>query len=316
MFEKRDQIYRIYLDFLNTAEKRRRWSLFDDIPWNNLNPAHVTATVGQCVELFCAEEMYVPDYSAVGLEMVRSTFGMAWFQTLWAFEESKHALVFREYLTRSGLLSENAFETLQTGVFAGKWQLPFQQVRQMVCYGAQQKHPILPARPSRGSDCPEESFDLGAGEEVDGPFLGSLGRHRQHLLAVMEELRFIAGDILEERMDRRQPRVAAARAVAAPGFDEHQEAPDQIRIDIGDLERSRRPPEAIAGVFQEQAKGVAVAGDRVRAGMKLGRTAFGKELLHIDRKRIGLHRASLPARFRSARSQASCRSARLASMYQ
>jgi hypothetical protein len=52
---------------------------------------------------------------------------------------------------------------------------------------------------------------------------------------MMQELRFIDRDILEERVDRRQTRIAAARAVAAPGLDERQEVANQIRIEAGDL---------------------------------------------------------------------------------
>jgi hypothetical protein len=48
----------------------------------------------------------------------------------------------------------------------------------------------------------------------------------------MQKLRLIAGDILEERADRRQPCIAASRAVAAPGLDEGQEVPDQIRMEV------------------------------------------------------------------------------------
>ncbi len=66
-------------------------------------------------------------------------FGMAWFQTCWAFEESRHGLVFREYLTRSGLRSQAQFEVLETGTFSKQWQLPFQTTRQMACYGALQE---------------------------------------------------------------------------------------------------------------------------------------------------------------------------------
>jgi acyl-[acyl-carrier-protein] desaturase len=50
----------------------------------------ITESTAQCVEIFCSEELYVPDYSSKGLEMVRSMFGVAWFQTCWAFEESRH----------------------------------------------------------------------------------------------------------------------------------------------------------------------------------------------------------------------------------
>jgi acyl-[acyl-carrier-protein] desaturase len=135
----RNQIYRIYLDFLETAETKRRWNIFSDVPWNKLNTYQPTDRVGQCVELFCAEELYVPDYSSNGLDLSRSVFGLAWFQACWAFEESKHGLAFREYLTRSGLRSEAEFAALETRVFARRWQLPFQTPRQMACYGALQE---------------------------------------------------------------------------------------------------------------------------------------------------------------------------------
>src|SRR5579871_3903344 len=108
----RDAVYRMYLDFLETAEHKRHWSIFNDIPWDKLDGSKTTESVGHCVELFCTEELYVPDYSSAGLDLSRSVFGMAWFQTRWAFEESRHGLVFREYLTRSGLRSPAELEAL------------------------------------------------------------------------------------------------------------------------------------------------------------------------------------------------------------
>ncbi|MGH7917490.1 MAG: acyl-ACP desaturase [Candidatus Binataceae bacterium] len=134
-----EQLYRLYLEFLETAETKRRWSIFTDIPWPDLNAAKANPDVRQSVEIFCAEELYVPDYSARGLDLSRAMFGSAWFQTCWAFEESRHGLVFREYLTRSGLYSEGEFATLEAGVFAREWRLPFTTMRQMACYGALQE---------------------------------------------------------------------------------------------------------------------------------------------------------------------------------
>jgi acyl-[acyl-carrier-protein] desaturase len=135
----RDRVYRTYLEFLETAERKRHWSIFDDVPWSALEATTTTEASAQFVEIFCAEELYVPDYSAKGLELVRSSFGLAWFQTRWAFEESKHGLVFREYLTRSGLRSEAEVEVLETSVFAKHWELPFETPREMACYGALQE---------------------------------------------------------------------------------------------------------------------------------------------------------------------------------
>jgi acyl-[acyl-carrier-protein] desaturase len=133
------QSYQIYLDFLETAESKRRWSIFSDVPWEKLDVSKATAEVGDRVEIFCTEELYVPDYSSRGLDLSRSVFGMAWFQMCWAFEESRHGLVFREYLTRSGLRSPAQFETLETATFSKQWELPFQTIRQMACYGALQE---------------------------------------------------------------------------------------------------------------------------------------------------------------------------------
>ena len=114
----REQVYRIYLDFLETAENKRRWNIFNDVPWDKLDISKATDDVGERVEIFCTEELYVPDYSSKGLDLSRSMFGQAWFQTCWAFEESRHGLVFREYLTRSGLRSQAQFEALETETFS------------------------------------------------------------------------------------------------------------------------------------------------------------------------------------------------------
>jgi acyl-[acyl-carrier-protein] desaturase len=81
----------------------------------------------------------LPDYSAAGIELSRSMFGAAWFQACWSYEESKHGLVFREYLTRSGLRSEAEMAVFEERVLSKVWRLPFQTRRQMVCYGALQE---------------------------------------------------------------------------------------------------------------------------------------------------------------------------------
>ncbi len=135
----RERAYQIYLDFLETAENKRRWNIFNDVPWEKLDASKASDEVGDRVEIFCTEELYVPDYSSKGLDLTRSMFGMAWFQTRWAFEESRHGLAFREYLTRSGLRSPAEFEALETATFSREWQLPFRTVRQMTCYGALQE---------------------------------------------------------------------------------------------------------------------------------------------------------------------------------
>jgi acyl-[acyl-carrier-protein] desaturase len=135
----REKMYRTYLEFFESAERKRRWHIFDDIPWESLDASKNHDRKAVCIETFCAEEFYLPDYSSNGIDLTRSIFGAAWFQACWSYEESKHGLVFREYLTRSGLRSEAEFADFEQGVFSRVWTLPFQTGRQMACYGALQE---------------------------------------------------------------------------------------------------------------------------------------------------------------------------------
>jgi acyl-[acyl-carrier protein] desaturase len=132
-------MYRAYLEFFEVAETKRRWNMFNDVPWEMLHSSTGNEQKAACIETFCAEELYLPDYSAGGVELTRSMFGAAWFQACWSYEESKHGLVFREYLTRSGLRSEAEFAAFEDRILSKVWRLPFQTRRQMACYGALQE---------------------------------------------------------------------------------------------------------------------------------------------------------------------------------
>ncbi len=135
----RDNMYSTYLEFFEIAERKRRWNIFSDIPWDQLDRSLNSERKATRIETYCAEEFYLPDYSLGGIELSRSIFGAAWFQACWSYEESKHGLVFREYLTRSGMRSEAQFAQFEQTVFASKWKLPFTTRRQMACYGALQE---------------------------------------------------------------------------------------------------------------------------------------------------------------------------------
>jgi acyl-[acyl-carrier-protein] desaturase len=135
----REKMYRAYLEFFEIAERKRRWSVFDDIPWDRLDSSTNCEQKAVCIETFCAEELYVPDYACGGIGVTRSVFGAAWFQICWSYEESKHGLAFREYLTRSGLRSAAQFAAFEDQVFAKAWSPPFGTRRRMFCYGALQE---------------------------------------------------------------------------------------------------------------------------------------------------------------------------------
>src|SRR5205085_1143576 len=83
--------YKLYREFFDLAERKRRWSIRHDIPWNlcsrSLNPA-----VADVVESFCAIELYLPDYVANAMSVFRSSRAYLWFYANWGYEESKHSL--------------------------------------------------------------------------------------------------------------------------------------------------------------------------------------------------------------------------------
>ena len=128
-----DFFYRELLKYLKLAEEKRRWNLFKDIPWEQCNP-DTSDTLAQCVETFCAVEMYLPDFTSKLLEMIRRSRGRAWFHINWGYEESKHSMTLEGWLIASGHRTEEEREAVQNALFGAEWELPFDHPRQMVCY--------------------------------------------------------------------------------------------------------------------------------------------------------------------------------------
>lgn len=133
-----ERVYKEYLAFFEKAERERRWNVFEDVPWSRINK-EATEELALCAETFCSVEMYLPDYVAGGLNVVRPYFGQAWFQANWGYEESKHSLALMQYLLRSGKRTEEQMFDLQHRIFAKKWNLPFHTARQMTFYGCVQE---------------------------------------------------------------------------------------------------------------------------------------------------------------------------------
>jgi acyl-[acyl-carrier-protein] desaturase len=126
-------IYQLFRDYFDQAERRRRWSLRDDIPWNQCNP-NISDAVTDLVETFCAVEMFLPDYLAKTIPGVRHIRGRAWFFANWGYEESKHSMALEDWLARSGKRSDKQLTDLHTDVVAHEWDVPYDNARYMVCY--------------------------------------------------------------------------------------------------------------------------------------------------------------------------------------
>ena len=136
--EVQAKTYRLYRDYFDRAEKKRRWSLRDDIPWDQCNRA-LDPAIADVVETFCAVELYLPDYLSKLIPQVRANRGRAWMLANWGYEESKHSMALGDWLLRSGMRSEEQMADMEDGVFEREWDMPHDNGRAMVCYTAFQE---------------------------------------------------------------------------------------------------------------------------------------------------------------------------------
>ena len=131
-------LWRLYRDFFDMAERKRRWSIRDDIPWGDCNPS-LKPEVADVVESFCAVELYLPDYTSKILPVVRQSKGRAWFYANWGYEESKHSLALGDWLLRSGHRTDEQMADLEGQIFAGAWNLPHDSALGMLVYAMVQE---------------------------------------------------------------------------------------------------------------------------------------------------------------------------------
>lgn len=137
--EVEKELWVLYRDFFDRAEKKRRWSIRDDIPWNDINNKPDPA-IADVVESFCAVEMYLPDYTSKILPVVRPSKGRTWFYANWGYEESKHSLAMGDWLLKSGARSEEYMADLESGIFKQEWNLPHDSQLGMLVYAMVQEH--------------------------------------------------------------------------------------------------------------------------------------------------------------------------------
>jgi acyl-[acyl-carrier-protein] desaturase len=116
-------LYRLYRDFFTRAEIKRRWSLQEDIPWDQCNRS-LDPAVADVVESFCAVELFLPDYLGKIFPAIRNIRGWVWFAANWGYEESKHSLALADWLLRSGHRTDEQMADLVGMVSQHEWDLP------------------------------------------------------------------------------------------------------------------------------------------------------------------------------------------------
>jgi acyl-[acyl-carrier-protein] desaturase len=130
----RKKIYTLYRDYFDMAEKKRRWNLRNDIPWDRVAVGCVPPAVADVVETFCTTELYLPDYLAKQLPQVRQSRGRAWMLASWGYEESKHSLALGDWLLKSGHRSEEQMQDLEDHVADNEWFLRYEGSRASIVY--------------------------------------------------------------------------------------------------------------------------------------------------------------------------------------
>lgn len=130
--------FRLYRHYFDLAERRRRWSLRSDLPWDRCNPDLAPAVAG-IVESFLAVEMHLPDYVASAMGMLRPSRACSWFYANWAYEESKHSLALGDWLLLSGMRTEAQMAELEEEVLARRWEVPHDSPVAMLAYAMSQE---------------------------------------------------------------------------------------------------------------------------------------------------------------------------------
>ncbi|MBI2806186.1 MAG: acyl-ACP desaturase [Planctomycetes bacterium] len=133
-----ERTYRLFREYFKLAEKKRRWSLDEDIPWDQCNPA-LHGVVADVVETFCSVELYLPDYLSKLIPQVRTNRGRAWFLANWGYEESKHSMALSDWLLKSRQRTDEQMTDLDARVSANEFILPSDSALGMLCYAMMQE---------------------------------------------------------------------------------------------------------------------------------------------------------------------------------
>jgi acyl-[acyl-carrier-protein] desaturase len=131
-------MWRLYREYFDQAERRRRWSIEKDIPWSACSTT-LSPAIADVVESFCAIELYLPDYLKHAMIKSRPSRARTWFYANWGYEESKHSLALGEWLIRSGQRTPEQMADVEGLVFAQEYNLPHESVVGMLAYAMVQE---------------------------------------------------------------------------------------------------------------------------------------------------------------------------------
>src|SRR5262245_21855206 len=131
--QTRAKIWHAYREYFDLAERKRRWNVRLDIPWDRCNPG-IPPELADVVQTFCMVELFLPDYLSKQLPQVRGNKGRAWMLANWGYEESKHSMALTDWLLKAGHRTEEQVQDMEDGVFAREWGLRYDDPLATVVY--------------------------------------------------------------------------------------------------------------------------------------------------------------------------------------
>ncbi len=253
------QLFELYEAALAKAERERRWSVFEDVPWERAKSSAATH-LAECAETFFVIESFLPDYLVRGLAALRGSSGPSWYCTSWAYEKAKHQLALRKWLICSQARSGEQLLALESRVLSHTFASPWSSARQMLFYGCVQemsafvtyaKHREVARR--AGDECLRTIYDFIARDEIaHARFLEAamgifLTHDRVETLRDMAHVldNFITpGKLVLPDYDQRMERVRAA-GLDRDVFIQRVYVPilKHLGVSRRELGQARRPPE-------------------------------------------------------------------------
>lgn len=131
-------LWQLYRDYYDTAEATRRWSISEDLPWDEVRRT-LPEDLVEALESLFAIKLKVADYSYNILRFVRGSPGRVWFYATWGYEELRHNLALSDWLLKSGHRDAAQMSALEDAVLLPVWSLPVASRSELVAYGLLQE---------------------------------------------------------------------------------------------------------------------------------------------------------------------------------
>ena len=145
--------------------------------------------------------------------------------------------------------------------------------------GQQHQGPVSPAFPAGLIRRGEQRIDFGGSQEHHDPLVEPFRGDRQHALDEQRVLGVAQGGVGEQRTDRRQAQVPGPGAIAPLVLEVVQECRDRGGVQVVPVELGGHLSGALVHEGEQQAQGVAVRRDGLRAGPTLLDEPVGEECL-------------------------------------